>query len=81
MDPMVDNRYQGVLVRNASGSTLRSPQVITAFKRQWSCPATNAHAGMCAGWAIDHVVSIEYWGVDAVWNMQWLPDQIKRATG
>ena len=80
-DPLVDIRYQGVVIRNDTGATFRSTAVINAFKKQWACPVTGAHIGSCKGWAIDHVVPLDCGGVDAVWNMQWLPDQIKSAAG
>lgn len=81
LDPLVDYRYTGAVSRNADGSTLRSAQVITAFKARWACPSTEAHSGSCPGWAIDHVVPLSCGGADAVWNMQWLPDQIKSQRG
>lgn len=81
LDPLVDYRYQGVVHRNANGSTARSQQVIAAFKKEWACPATGLHSGPCPGWAIDHVIPLDCGGVDAVWNLQWLPDQIKSARG
>jgi len=81
LDPMVDYRYAGVVARTANGKTLRSPQAIAAFKERWACPSTTKHNGACPGWAIDHVVPLDCGGVDAVWNMQWLPDQIKSQRG
>ena len=81
LDPLVDYRYTGVVTRNASGATSRSPQVIAAFKSRWACPSTGGHRGSCPGWAIDRVIPLDCGGVDAVWNMQWLPDQIKSAKG
>ena len=32
LDPLVDYRYTGTVARNANGKTLRSQQVIAAFK-------------------------------------------------
>ena len=81
LDPLVDYRYTGAVSRDVNGSTLRSPQVIAAFKARWACPSTAAHSGSGPGWAIDHVVPLACGGVDAVWNMQWLPDQIKSQRG
>lgn len=81
LDPMVDYRYLGVVTRNADGTTLRSTKVINAFKHVWACPSTSLHKGPCPGWAIDHVIPLDCSGVDAVWNMQWLPDEIKSAKG
>jgi len=81
LDPLVDYRYTGAVVRDAEGHTLRSVAPIRAFKHQWACPSTGAHIGSCPGWAIDHVIPLACGGADAVYNMQWLPDQIKSAAG
>jgi hypothetical protein len=81
LDPMKDYRYVGQVVRAADGKTARSDKVIAAFKKQWACPATGKHTGACKGWAIDHVVPLDCGGIDAVSNMQWLPDEIKSAQG
>lgn len=81
LDPLFDYRYTGVVLRNDQGKTLRSVQVIAAFKKRWACPVTRAHIGACPGWAVDHIVPLACGGADAVWNMQWLPDQIKSASG
>lgn len=81
LDPLKEYRYAGAVVRGPDGATARSTEVINAFKRQWACPITGKHTGACAGWAIDHVVPLDCGGVDAVWNMQWLPNEIKSAKG
>lgn len=81
LDPFVDYRLQSVVKRTASGATLRSAQVVSAFKKQWACPVTGAHIGPCPGWAVDHVIPLACGGADAVWNMQWLPDEIKSEKG
>ena len=81
LNPLIDYRYAGSVIREDTGSTLRSAQVIAAFKRQWACPVTGAHIGSCKGWAIDHIIPLDCGGLDAVFNMQWLPDQIKSAKG
>lgn len=81
LDPLKDYRYTGQVLRDAKGNTLRSTKVIAAFKKQWACPVTGKHSGACPGWAIDHIVPLDCGGVDAVWNMQWLPDEIKSAQG
>lgn len=80
-DPLKDIRYAGVVQRGPDGATLRSSRVIAAFKAVWACPATGKHGGACPGWAIDHIVPLDCGGVDAVWNMQWLPNEIKSAKG
>jgi hypothetical protein len=80
-DATKDIRYLGVVTRNAAGEATRSVAVLNAFKKQWACPSTGLHAGSCPGWAIDHVIPRACGGADAVWNMQWLPDQIKSTAG
>lgn len=80
-DALVDIRYAGQVIRTADGTTARSTKVINAFKKQWACPANGNHSGACPGWAIDHIVPLDCGGRDVVWNMQWLPDEIKSAKG
>ena len=72
LDPMVDYRYVGKVVRDENGDILRSARVLSAFKALWACPATGLHSGACPGWAIDHVIPFDCGGADAVWNLQWL---------
>lgn len=75
LDPLVDYRYAGVVVRDADGSIHRSSKPITAFRKKWKCPAPGgSYTGPCPGWAIDHVIPLACGGADAVYNMQWLPD-------
>lgn len=81
LDPLVDYRYVGTVDRTPADKIFRSGRVIAAFKKQWPCPSTGQHLGACPGWSIDHVVPLDCGGVDAVWNMQWLPDQIKSQRG
>ena len=81
LDPLVDYRYTGVVLRDAKGKTLRSTKVIQAFRKLYACPSTGAHIGACPDWSIDHVGPIACGFADAVYNMQWLPDQIKSAAG
>lgn len=77
LDPIVDYRYAGEVIRDADGKTSRSTKVINAFKKQWACPSTGLHKGACPGWAIDHVIPLACGGRDAVYNMAWLPDEGK----
>lgn len=81
LNPMVDYRFGMQVPRDAKGNTLRSDKVITAFRKQWACPSTGAHIGACPGWAVDHVIPLSCGGKDAVYNMQWLPDEIKSEKG
>ena len=77
LDPIVDYRYAGEVIRDADGKTSRSTKVINAFKKQWACPSTGLHKGPCPGWAIDHVIPLACGGRDAVYNMAWMPDEGK----
>lgn len=77
LSPLVDYRYLGTVARNTSGDTARSTAVIYAFRKKWRCPSTGLHLGGCEGWAIDHVVPLACGGVDAVYNLQWLPNEAK----
>lgn len=77
LDPVLDYRYAGEVVRDPDGSIHRSTKVINAFKKMWACPSTGKHSGPCPGWAIDHVISLACGGRDAVFNMAWMPDEAK----
>lgn len=77
LDPLVDYRYAGVVVRDANGNTARSTKVINAFKKQWACPSTGKHTGPCPGWAINHTIPLACGGRDIVSNMDWMPDEAK----
>jgi hypothetical protein len=77
LDPIVDYRYAGEVIRDADGKTSRSTKVINAFKKHWACPSTGLHKGPCPGWAIDHVIPLACGGRDAVFNMAWIPDEGK----
>lgn len=81
LNPLVDYRATGQVHRNTNGTTQRSPQVLAAFRQTYPCPSTKQSAGACPGWAIDHVIPLACGGADAVYNLQWLPDQIKSARG
>lgn len=80
LDPLVEVRYCGV-IRDANGRLSRSSKVLSAFKRIHLCPVTKLPTGPCAGWSIDHILPLACGGCDAVWNLQWLPVQIKSAAG
>lgn len=67
--------------RNHSGEIVRRADVLRAFKRIYPCPSTMQTSGACPGWAIDHVIPLKCGGVDAVGNLQWLPNAIKSCAG
>lgn len=68
-------------LRAKDGTIARSTSVIAAFRQVHPCPSSGRITGACPGWAIDHTVPLECGGCDAVSNMQWLPNQIKSASG
>ena len=65
------------IARNADGSIKRSSQVRRDFQQLYPCPSTGLRIGSCDGWQIDHVISLACGGVDAIYNLQWLPVEIK----
>jgi len=77
LDPLVDHRYAGVVVRDANGDIKRSTKVLNAFKKIWACPSTGLHSGPCPGWAINHTIPLSCGGLDVVWNLDWMPDEAK----
>lgn len=81
LDPYTDYRQTGIVTRNAAGKTLRDPKVIAAFRRLYKCDSTGKYTGACPGWAVDHVIPRDCGGIDAVYNMQWLPDEAKSWRG
>jgi 5-methylcytosine-specific restriction endonuclease McrA len=79
-DAMTEIRYCGPVQRDAQGRIARSRAVLAAFEKAHPCPATGT-GGSCVGWAMDHVIPLACGGCDAVWNLQWLPDEIKNCAG
>lgn len=78
-DPLAETRYCGPEIkRDAAGRIERSGVVRRAFRNLYPCPSTGQRRGACPGWNIDHVIPLAAGGCDAVPNMQWLPEEIKR---
>lgn len=81
-DPaLIETRYTDTVVRLADGSIRRRADVIAAFRKIHPCPSTGLYTGACAGWAIDHVIPLSNNGIDAVSNLQWLPNILKSGSG
>lgn len=76
-----DPRFCGEPSRDASGTIVRSSKVLSDFQKLHPCPATGLAKGACPGWAKDHVIPLACGGCDAVWNLQWLPDDQKSVAG
>jgi hypothetical protein len=79
--PYIDYRYTGEVPREANGDIKRDPKVTREFRKLYACPSTGKFTGACPGWAMDHPLPIDCGFADAVWNLQWLPDEIKSAKG
>ena len=77
LDRLKDYRMCGVVVRDAQGNTKRSTAVLSAYKKIHPCPSTGLTAGACPGWALNHSIPLACGGCDAVYNLTWMPDQIK----
>lgn len=80
-DPLTEIRVCGEPARSASGAILRRSDVLREFQKVHPCPSTGKTTGSCPGWSKDHVIPMACGGCDAVWNLQWLPVQIKSAAG
>lgn len=77
--PLDDIRCCTAPVRDADGSIHRSEAVRAAFKRLYPCPSTLQRSGPCPGWILDHPLPLACGGVDAVYNLQWMPEDMWRA--
>lgn len=77
----LDPRYGDTITRDNRGVIVRSQKVLQEFRSIHACPATGKHTGSCPGWEIDHVIPLACKGKDEVFNLQWLPKEIKSAAG
>jgi hypothetical protein len=77
----VEIRYCGPPARLADGSIRRRADVIAAFRKFHPCPGTLKFTGACANWSINHEIPLACGGCDAVFNMRWLPNDVKSAAG
>lgn len=76
-----DPRYGGPPERDADGSIKRSRAVLREFQRIHPCPSTGLQSGSCPRWHLDHVVPLSCGGADAIFNLQWLPVELKSCRG
>jgi len=78
LDPLKEYRYCTIEPkRDADGNIYRRSDVLTAYKKLYPCPSTMKTTGACPGWAIDHSIPLACGGCDAVFNLVWLPNDIK----
>ncbi len=78
LDRFTEYRFCGLPPkRDADGTISRSSAVLAAYRKFHPCPETGASTGACPGWALNHVYPLVNGGCDAVFNLQWLPTQIK----
>jgi hypothetical protein len=75
-----DIRFCGEPKRDVNGKILRSQTVLRNFQKIYACPSTGLHTGACPGWAKDHVISLDCGGCDTIFNLQWLPNDIKSSS-
>lgn len=76
-DQLVDIRFCGIPKRDVNGDIIRSQTVLKNFQKLHPCPSTGLQIGACPGWAKDHSIPLACGGCDAVFNLQWLPDDQK----
>lgn len=51
------------------------------FESIYPCPTGAAIDEPCDGWQIDHVVHLAVGGKDEIFNLQWMPVEIKSCSG
>lgn len=73
-----DCRYQGYVIRNEDGSIPRDYKVVIEYKKIHPCPSTGLHYGACPGWSLNHNCPLACGCVDAVWNLSWMRNDVKK---
>ena len=81
INPLDEIRYCGPPKRDAKGTIIRRADVLAAFRKLHPCPSTGLTKGACPGWAMNHDRSLACGGCDAVWNLSWMPADIKSCAG
>lgn len=64
--------------RNADGTIKRDSKVVSAYRKLYPCPSTGLYTGACPGWSLDHPRPLACGGADAVWNLTWMDNRIKK---
>lgn len=67
--------------RLGDGSIKRSSKVLRQFRTLYPCPTGADLYDPCPGWQIDHVIPLGVGGKDEIFNLQWLPVEIKTCSG
>jgi hypothetical protein len=75
---MEETRYCGQPVRDADGRIVRAYAVYTAFRSVHPCPSSGLTNGPCFGWQVNHVIPLACGGCDAVSNMEWMRNDVKK---
>ena len=76
--PYEDCRYQGSPIRDINGIIKRDYKVIAAYKKLHPCPSTGLNYGACPGWSLNHNCPLACGCVDAVWNLSWMRNDVKK---
>ncbi len=78
-DKLTETRYCGPPVRDANGLIVRSSSVITAYKKIHVCPSTGLYGNLpCPGWALNHPIPLACGGCDAVSNLMYMRNDVKK---
>lgn len=78
LDPYQDYRYCGPPKRNSVGTIVRDSKVTYYYRKIHRCPSTGSYTGACPNYAMNHVVPLACGGCDAVYNLTWMRNDIKK---
>lgn len=78
-DPYKEIRYCGPPKRDpVTHEILRDPKVISSYRKIHVCPSTGKFTGACPDYSLNHVKPLACGGCDAVWNLTWMRNDIKK---
>lgn len=76
---LIETRYCGAPNRDATGKIIRDSSVIAAYKRIHVCPSTGLYGNLaCPGWSLNHPMPLACGGCDAVSNLMYMRNDVKR---